>query len=44
MRWRNRSQTKGFEFGRLQDNVLFIDNGVNLDSSTLPIPDPTPPL
>ncbi|MDI7268822.1 MAG: right-handed parallel beta-helix repeat-containing protein, partial [Myxococcota bacterium] len=29
-------QTAGFDLGRLQDNVLFHDNGTNLDMSDLP--------
>jgi len=33
-------QVDGFDFARLQDHVLFHDNGRNLDSSVLAVPDP----
>jgi hypothetical protein len=32
-------QTEGFDVNRLMDNVLFHDNGQNLDMSELPVPD-----
>jgi len=34
-------QVEGFDFALLQDRVLFHDNGRNLDSSVLAVPDPS---
>jgi hypothetical protein len=31
-------QAEGFDFDRLTDNVLYFDNGTNLDTSILPVP------
>ena len=33
-------QTEGFDLSRLQDRVLYVDNGINLDSSQMPVPEP----
>jgi hypothetical protein len=33
-------QTPGFDVGRISDGVLFLENGRNVDMTTLPIPDP----
>ncbi len=32
-------QTEGFDPARLMDDVVYHDNGVNLDMSALPIPE-----
>jgi hypothetical protein len=37
-------QTEGFDVGRLADRVVYHDNGVNLDGSALPVPQPGDPL
>lgn len=37
-------QTDGFDLGRLQDQVVFRDNQRDLESLTLPLPDPGIPL
>ncbi len=34
-------QIEGYDFGRLSRNVAYRDNGSNLDSTALPVPDPT---
>lgn len=34
-------QTEGFDSARLADRVVYLDNGVNLDATTLPVPDPS---
>ncbi len=34
-------QVPGYDVNRLTDGVYFRDNGTNLDSSDLPVPDPT---
>lgn len=36
-------QTAGFDVSRLQDQVVFRDNQVNLDATTLPVPSPSTP-
>lgn len=36
-------QVPGYDLGRLMERVLYRDNGVNLESSELPIPDPVVP-
>ena len=36
-------QTEGFDISRLLDRVRWVDNATNLDSSTLPVPDPIVP-
>ncbi len=33
-------QVPGYDFGRLQQQVLYRDNGQNLDATELPLPDP----
>jgi hypothetical protein len=37
-------QTEGFNIDRLLDNVVFYDNGINLDMTELQVPDPAPPM
>ena len=32
-------QVDGYDVTRLQDRVLYEENGVNLDATTLPVPD-----
>ncbi len=34
-------QVDGYDFDRLSDEVVYRDNGVNLDAAELPVPDPT---
>ena len=34
-------QVPGYDVGRLRDRVYYRDNGVNVDSSELPVPEPT---
>lgn len=36
-------QDSGFDVARLQDQVVFIDNGINFDGSALDIPQPNLP-
>jgi hypothetical protein len=36
-------QTEGFDLARLTDRVAYRDNGINLDTATLPVPDSRPP-
>jgi hypothetical protein len=36
-------QTRGFDLRRLQDAVLWHDNGIDLDSTEMPVPDPALP-
>ena len=33
-------QTEGVDLSRLQDQADYVDNGINLDSSLLPVPAP----
>lgn len=37
-------QTEGFDVNRLLDRVRYQNNGVNLDASALPVPDPFLPI
>jgi len=34
-------QVDGYNIGRLSNDVAYYDNGVNLDSTTLPVPEPS---
>jgi hypothetical protein len=34
-------QVDGYDVARLSDDVIYVDNGVNLDATTLPVPEPT---
>ena len=36
-------QAAGYDVARLTDDVRYIENGTNLDSVELPVPDPTVP-
>lgn len=36
-------QVPGYDLARLQEGVVYRDNGVNLDSTSLEVPDPTAP-
>jgi len=37
-------QTEDFDIGRLANEVTFDDNGIDLDTNILPVPEMTPPL
>ncbi len=37
-------QVDGYDLGRLMDGVRYHDNDTNLDSTSLPVPDPNPPV
>ena len=37
------NQSAGFDIERLSQGVAFVDNGVNLDSTSLPVPEPSVP-
>lgn len=37
-------QVEGYDLARLTAGVTFVDNGVNLDSQALPVPDPGAPV
>ena len=36
-------QVEGYDLARLMTDVRFIDNDLNLDATSLPVPDPAPP-
>jgi len=36
-------QTDGFDVARLSEEVRYVDNETNLDSTSLPVPDPAVP-
>jgi hypothetical protein len=37
-------QSEGYDLARLSNDVRYRDNGTNLDTTTLPTPDPLPEL